>query len=79
MKAWMKENRNGRSVIYEGPLLFSQSSLSPRSPTVTQTEERYFLWIFGAVLELPFRRHYTDTILPGNSIMDIAERRLRKQ
>ena len=81
MKTWLKENDGGGRALYEGPLLFSQASLgmAPKSLTVTQTKERYFLWLFGAVYELPFERTYVDTIGPGNSIDDIAKRRLLKQ
>ncbi len=79
MKEWMKENRNGRHVHYERPLLFSLATLRPKSPNVVQTKEQYFLWLFGTVLELPFERHFTDTIGPENSMMEIAERRLVKK
>ena len=81
VNTWLKENRSGGKAIYEGPFLFSQASLSmaPKSRTVTQTNERYFLWLGGPVFELPFQRNYTDTIGPGVSLNDIAEKRLLKQ
>ncbi len=46
---------------------------------IVQPKEQYFLWLFGTVLELPFERHFTDTIGPENSMMEIAERRLVKK
>ena len=81
MKEWLKEHRGGGRGIYEGPLLFSQASLAMdrKSLTLTHTNERYFLWLFGPVFELPFQRNYTDTIGPENSLDEIAERRLLKQ
>lgn len=81
MQAWMKENGNGQSAVYEGPLLFSVTRVkfSSKNPSVAHTERSYYLWLVGAVLELPLKRNYDDIIGPGNSIIDITERRMLRR
>ncbi|MEZ6151851.1 MAG: hypothetical protein R3C09_17225 [Pirellulaceae bacterium] len=79
MHAWMKENRNGQHTAYEGPLLFSASKIKFSSNNVAHTERTYYLWLLGAVLEVPLKRHYDDRIGPGNSTIDIMERRMLRR
>ena len=81
MKSWLKQHANGGKAIYEGPLVFSRATLAMDENTrnATETKERYYLWLFGPVYQLPFERSYTDVIGPGNSLNDIAEKRLLKQ
>lgn len=79
MHAWMKENRNGQHAVYEGPLLFSVSKIKFSSNSVAHTERCYYLWLLGAVLEFPLKRHYDDIIGPESSTIDIMERRLLRR
>ncbi len=71
------KDREGTYATYEAPFLLSTGTIRLVSGTQAETNKQYYLWLFGAVLQIPLNRKFNDTIGPGNSFSDIGVRRLQ--